>query len=158
MKIKKTTPFLLAFLGCAAGLLPACNKDDRTEAVENTKAAAKDAAVAVKDTAVDTWDSIKDYTYEKRVDFADHLDRMAAKRDTEVAALNAKAVHMSDEAAIAREKAKQDYADARAYLQTQTDHLRTVTSDTWDDAKEKTSEAWKRVQAAYEKLKNSSAG
>lgn len=154
----KTTPLLLTLLGCAAMLLPACNKNDRAEAVENTQAAAKDAAVAVKDTAVDTWDSIKDYTYEKRADFADHLDRMAAKRDTEVAALNTKAVHLSDEAAIAREKARQDYADARAYLKTQTDHLRTVTSDMWDDAKEKTSQAWKRVQAAYEKVKDSSAG
>jgi hypothetical protein len=152
----KHTSLILTVLGFAAILQPACSKNDSTsQAVESTKTAAKDIATAVKDTAVDTWDNIKDYTYEKRADFAEHIDRMAAKRDAEVAELNAKVTGLPDTAAKARDQANKDFADARAYLKTQTEHVRTATADTWDDAKEKTAEAWKRVQAAYEKVKSS---
>src|SRR6185312_11321881 len=108
-RMPKNTPILLAALGFAALLQPACSKHESAgQAVENTKAVAKDAAVAVQETAADSWDSIKDYTYEKRADFADGLDRMAAKRDAEVAEWNARTARLPDTAAAAREKANQD--------------------------------------------------
>jgi outer membrane murein-binding lipoprotein Lpp len=154
----KTTVSLLliAALSPAIMLLASCTKTNKVDqAVQSTKAAVKELAADVKAAVSDSWDSIKDYTYEKREDFAASLDRMADKRDAEIKEMNAKLTGLPDAAAKERDRAVKEYNEARAYLKSKLAELRTGTADTWADAKEKATEAWKRTQAAYEKVKAS---
>lgn len=147
----KITPslVLLAAMSAAVIGLSGCKKNTSVkEAAHDTAVAAKDIATDVKDAAVSTWDTIKAYTFEKKSDFADAIDRMAAKTDAGVDALAAKSEP-------ARDKAVEEYKEARAILKNQLGNLREASADTWSATKEKTSQAWEGVQAAYEKVKAS---
>ena len=116
MKNKRSLLFIAA-LSAAFMPLSGCAKNDSvSSAVQDTKAAAKDIAADVKNAAVDSWDAIKDYTYEKRADFSASIDRMAAKHDAEIAAANAKVKGLPDAAAKERDHANKEFADARANL------------------------------------------
>lgn len=147
----KLTPsiVLLAAMSAAAIGLSGCGKNTSVkEVTHDTATAAKDIATDVKDAAVSTWDTIKDYTFEKKSDFVDAMDRMAAKTDAGVDTLAAKSEP-------ARDKAVEEYKAARAVLKTQLGNLREASADTWSATKEKTGQAWEGVQAAYEKVKAS---
>jgi hypothetical protein len=146
---------LLAALSPAAILLPSCAKSDVQEAAQSTKAEAKDLAAAVKDTAADSWDSIKDYTFEKRSDFAASLDRLSEKYDAEIGKMNAKLTGLPDATAKERDHASKEFTEARASLKSHLADLRNASADSWADAKAKTGESWQRLQAAYAKLKAS---
>ncbi len=163
--MKSTTSLLLlAALSPAIILQSSCAKTDKVDqAVQSTKTTArevavnvKDAAVAVKDAAVDSWDSLKDYTFDKREDFAAGLDRMADKCDAGVRAMNAKVTGLPDAAAREQASAVKEFNEARAYLKSKLIELRSGTADTWDDTKQQAVNAWKRTQAAYDKVKASS--
>lgn len=154
----KTTHSLLliAALSPAAIFLSGCAKADGVQQVaQDTKAAAKDIVADVKAAAVDSWDSIKDYTYEKRNDFAASLDRMAAKHDADVREMNAKVKGLPEAAAQERDRAVKEFNEANIYLKSLLMDLRNGTADTWDNAKKKVAESWEHVQAAYEKVKSS---
>ena len=147
---------LLAALSPAFILLTACGKSDPVQpAAQNTTATAKELVADVKTTASDSWDSIKDYTYEKREDFSASLDRLAAKRDAEIQELNSKVTGLPDATAKQRDRAVKEFNEARSYLKSQLTDLRTGTADTWADAKEKAAQAWQKVQTAYDKVKAS---
>jgi UDP-N-acetylglucosamine enolpyruvyl transferase len=139
---------LLAVLSPAALLTSSCAK--ASGPAQDTAAS---AAGSVQATASDSWNSIKDYTYEKRADFASGLDRMAAANDTDVRAMNAKMKGLPDDAAKARDSANREFADASAQLKTSLADLRASTADTWAAAKDKAAQGWQRVNAAYEALK-----
>jgi hypothetical protein len=153
----KTTPSLLLFATLSSALLGSgCAKsDDFKQAAQSTKVAAKELAADVKAAAVDTWDSVKDYAYEKREDFAAGLDRMTAKRDAEIQAMNAQLTGLPEATAKQREHAVKEYNEARTYLKSQLEHLRTGTADTWAATKEKAAASWQAVEAAFEKVKSS---
>lgn len=149
----------LTLLGSAAFIVTGCS-DQRTaketaqdtvaatkETAKDTVNATKDIATDVKNVAVNTWDSIKNYTYEKKSDFADGIDRLAQATDEKIKAL-------PEKTSGARATAVQEYQDARAALKSSLTDLREASADTWDAAKEKTNQAWKRVQAAYENAKD----
>jgi hypothetical protein len=133
---------LLAVLSPAAFLTSSCAKSDST-------------ADKVQATATDSWDSIKDYTYEKRADFAAGLDRMEASSDAEISALNAKMKGLPDAAAKTRDSANKEFTDASAQLKTSLADVRASTADTWAAAKDKAAQGWQRVHAAYDALKAS---
>ncbi|MDP2136555.1 MAG: hypothetical protein Q8J74_01755 [Candidatus Didemnitutus sp.] len=157
--MKTLRPFLLlAALSPAALLLTSCSKNDPAPTVvQKTQNAAKEMAVDVKSAAVDSWDSIKDYTYEKRADFAAMLDRLAVKHDTEIKAMNAKLEGLTDAAAKNRDLAAKEFKEARASLSADLAELNAATADTWDAAKKKVADSWQRTQAAFEKLKASAS-
>ena len=156
MKTIHSLPFFAA-LSAAAILLSGCAKTDTVQSVaQDTAATAKDVAADVKTAAVDSWDSLKGYTYEKREDFAAGLDRMSDKKDAELRAMNARLAGLPDETAKARDHAVKDYNEARASLKTHLAEVRASSADTWADAKEKTNQAWQRVQATYDKVTSSS--
>jgi len=147
---------LLAALSPAAIFFSGCAKSDDAKTIaQNTEATAKDVATDVKTGAVDSWENIKDYTYDKREDFAAGLDRMSDKKDAEIQAINAKLAGLPDDAAKARDRTVKDYNEARADLKIRLAELRSATADTWVAAKEKVSEGWQRVDAAYDKVKSS---
>lgn len=152
----KTIPslLLLTALCPAALLLSSCNKSGSVQqTTDSVKAGAKEVAADVKEAVTDSWDSIKDYTYEKREDFAASLDRMATKRDADIQALNAKMTGLPDDAAKARDSAVKEFNEARAELKSQLADLRSATAETWASAKEKATHTWQRMQAAADKIK-----
>ena len=147
---------LLAALSTAGVLLSGCGKADGGQPVtETTKATAKEVAADVKDTAFESWDTIKDYTYEKRDAFATTLSRLSAKLDAAVGAANATVPNPTEAAVVQREAALKKFNEARSYLETLLANVHTGTSDTWDNSKAKVAQAWQDLQAAAEKLKQS---
>jgi hypothetical protein len=126
---------LLASFGCSK------SSDNQGTVSQDIKKATDD----VKTTAVDSWNSIKDYTFEKRTDFVAAMGRMSD-------AMSAKVSAMPDAAAKDKAAAIKDYNDASADLKAKLADLGNATSDTWADAKAKVDEAWKKVGAAYDKV------
>lgn len=100
----------------------------------------------IKTTAVDTWDSVKDFTFEKRTEFSASIDRMCRSMDNEIAAVKAKA---PDAASKDRDAAVKDYDAARADLKERLADLDKASAETWADAKAKVADAWQRVKASY---------
>ncbi len=157
----KTSHFLLllaAVMSPAAILTTGCSKADNTSAnVEKVKNDAKEIAADVKAAAADSWDSIKDFTYEKRAEFSASIDRMSGQLDDKTREFRAKVAGAPDAASKDRESAIKEYDEARADLKSKLTDLGNATADTWADAKEKVAQAWKRVQAAYDKVKANAA-
>ena len=145
----------IAALSPAVILLSSCAKNDGVQqAAQSTKAAARELAADVKAAVSDSWDNIKDYTYEKRDDFAASLDRMAGKLDANIQEMNAKLTGLPDAAAREQDRAVKEFNAARAQLKSRLADLRSGTADTWVDAKGKVVQAWQRMQAAYDKVKS----
>jgi hypothetical protein len=123
----KTSLLLTVTVLLAAG----CSRADK----DNASAVAQD----IKVTAVDSWNSVKDFTFEKKAEFSASMDRMSSNMDTKVADLKAKGRPMPD------------YDDARSDFKKSLDNLNNATADTWADAKDKAGRAWDRVKADYDK-------
>ena len=138
------SPALLVFCG-------GCSKstsDKVADAAQDTTNAVKAVAIDVKDDAVATWNSIKDYTFDKRSEFSASIKGSVQKMDDKVTDLKAKASTDSPEKA----KALQAYADARAELKVKLTDLGNATEATWADAKAGVSKAWDKVESAYADL------
>ena len=156
---------LLASAGSAALLVSGCSKTDDSgstvEVVKNdakvviqdTKVTVTNAAADVKDAASDSWDSIRGYTFDKRAEFSARINRMSDDMDAKVHEMNDKLAGLPDGAARDRDAAMKEFNAARADLKSKLSGLGDATADTWADAKEKVSQAWTRVQAAYDRLK-----
>ena len=145
------------FVFAAAALLmgAGCSKSENTKSpdvVQDIKDTAKDVATTVKNVSVETWDRIKDATYDQRSQFSASMNAMARGIDDAYADLKSKA-SAPDNASSQRSAAAADYDAARADLKVKLAALDTATADTWAEAKAKSAAAWQRVQAAYEKLK-----
>ncbi len=154
MKTQSPLILLAAAVGPAALLLCACSKKSDTAKLEqDAKAAVADARAA----ASDSWDSIKDFTYERRADFSAAMDHMTRDMDDKTAALKAKMAGVQDAASKDRESAMKDYDEARADLRVRLRELGNATSDTWADAKAKADDAWRKVQAAYDRVTKANA-
>jgi hypothetical protein len=133
---------LLALAPAALVLSGGCSKADK----DNATAVVND----IKTTAVDTWDGIKDFTYEQRVEFSASIDRMSRSLDDNTTPVRARVASMPDAAAKDKEAALRDYDAARADLKTDLVALDNATADNWADAKAKVAAAWRRVQASYD--------
>lgn len=147
--MKRSIHTLLTALPLVATLsLSGCNDEPAKPAEKpapDVKTAAKNLAADVKDVAVGLWDGIKDYTHEKRVELANRFDGAVDAMDKKLDTLPQKTSEQ-------RVKARREFEDAKAALKVKLAELRASSSDTWDATKEKTKDAWKRVEAAYDKL------
>jgi hypothetical protein len=134
--MKTRFPLLLSLAAVPAVLIftGGCSKADK----DNASAVAQD----IKTTAIDSWNSIKDFTFEKRVEFSAYMSRMSDDMDTKVADMKAKGKNVPD------------YDDAHADLKTSLNNLNNATADTWADAKAHVEKAWDRVKADYDKATN----
>ena len=133
-------PLIVALAPAILLVAGGCTKTDK----DNAAAVVQD----IKVTATDTWDSIKDFTFEKHDEFKASIDRMSKKLDNNVAELRAQAPAV---AASDRDEALKEYDAARADLKARLTDLGNATADTWADAKVKVADAWQRMQAAYAK-------
>ena len=155
MKTYRPLFLLAAVAGPAALFLFGCSKTDNTTAtVDKVQADARAVAVDVKTAASDSWDSIKDFTFEKRTDFSAGIDRMSKQMDGKTTEWKAKMADATDKATTERQTAMKDYDKARTELDAKLSDLGKATTDTWTDAKAKVVESWDRVQAAFDKVKS----
>jgi PBP1b-binding outer membrane lipoprotein LpoB len=155
----KTYRYLLLFTAAvspAALFLTGCSKTDNSSStMDKVQADAKAVTSDVKTAAVDSWDAIKDFTYERRSDFSTGIDRMAKQLDDRTRELKDKMAGAPDSGSKDRATAIKDYDEARADLNSKLSDLAKATTDTWADAKDKVVQAWDRVKAAFEKVKAS---
>jgi hypothetical protein len=146
MKTSRLFLLFAAAMSSAALMISGCSKSDNaTSPTDQVKADAS----AVANSVSDSWDSIKDYTYDKRVEFTASFSRMTGRVDDQARDWKAKA---SSSASADRASAIKDYDDARADLKARLKDLDNATADTWADAKDKVDQAWKHVQSAYDKM------
>jgi len=165
MKSRHALLLLAAAAGPAALLVSSCSKtDDSPSTVEVVKNDAKvviqdakvtvtDAAVHVKDAVSDSWDTVSGYSFDKRAEFSARIGRMEEAMDTKVHEMNDKLTGLPDDAAKDRDAAVREFNKARADLKARLADLGDATADTWADAKGKVNEAWKHMQAAYDRMK-----
>jgi len=151
--MKTPSPLLLLVAVCPVGFLQSSWAKTEDTAPTAT-ASTPNGAVDPKATVADSWERIKDHSYEKRTDFIASLNRMSDRLDDLAREMNAKLTGLPYAVTQEREAAMKNFAEARAYLKSQLTDLGTVTADTWVDAKGKVVEAWLRVRAAYDKVKS----
>jgi hypothetical protein len=156
-------------LGLAALLLftGACTKtnDNRTasqqakDAASDAKADVQDALARMKVALNDTWNQIKDYTYQERADFSKSMDQMSKDLDEQADKLRDKVSSASssgsgaatDAASEAREQAHKEYEKARENLKQGLSELGNASADGWAAAKAKVSDEWAKLQQAWDK-------
>lgn len=156
MKTYRNLLLLAAVASPAALFLSSCSKTDTTSTtVDKVQADAKAVATDVKTAASDSWDAIKDFTFERRSDFSTGIDKMCKQLDDGTRELRAKVASAPDAVSKDRVAAVKEYDDARADLKSRLSDLDKATADTWADAKAGVVKAWNRVQAAFDKVKSS---
>lgn len=164
MKFSSATPLIACALAFAAAASTGCAKNSNTlasERVDQTPAdtsaseAATPVATPVNEPARDTWDRIKDYTYEQQADFVAGYHQLAADSDVAIQKLDAKRATMTDTASKDWDIAMKELKDARSDLDDKLGQLKQANSDTWNDAKDKATAAWKRVVDDLDKVRRS---
>jgi len=158
----KASPHTLVL---AAAVLPAlllpcggCSRtDDTSRKVQEARADAERALTEAKAAVADSWDAIKDFTYERRADFSAGIERLAKGLDDKAAALRARTSAAPDASEGPRREALRQYDRARAELKARLAELAGASSETWADAKARAFAAWKRLQAAGDRLAKAGA-
>ena len=110
---------------------------------------------APREPASETWDRIKDDTYEQQSDFAAGYRQLGNDADAAIQRLDAKRATMTDTAAKDWDIAMKELKDARSDLDDKLNQIKAANSDTWNDAKGKATAAWKRVVDDLDKVRHS---
>jgi hypothetical protein len=110
------------------------------------------AAVPEDGTASPVWTDIESDTYDQRAHFTAGINRLSAKLDDQIRILKAKRAAMTTDTKD-WDLAFQEVEASRTYLTgTMNDLAKADTPETWLDAKGKVAVAWKRSQAAVDKM------
>ena len=114
------------------------------------------ATTASPEVAPADWNEIKVCTYDMRARLFAGLKQLEAKVDGQIRELVAKRATMKGTTDTKEwDFAMKEMNDARSYLQSTGEELSKATRENWDQAKEKTGQAWVRTQDAYAKVKAS---
>lgn len=127
----------VAFFGCSER-----NRDKVADTADSMYQNTKDAVS-------DSWDSIKDYSYEKKSDFVDRSKAVSADLEAKVSKLQAD--YAESKASASRKAAMNELKDANADFKDKMSALGDASADTWGAAKADVIHAWDRVEAAYKK-------
>ena len=106
------------------------------------------------DAASDTWDSVKNATYDERMKLRASADRFGQQVDRKLEEWGAKSSGLSGDAQAAWNKGVANLKEARGDLSDALAKLGNATAETWDKTKQEVGEAWSRVQAAYRDLES----
>jgi hypothetical protein len=165
MKNQNHFPIVAVAVGFAAlSLICGCSKsDDGVTTIESQRADGSKAEVVVNDSNVtvsvtDSWDRMKDFTYDRRADLAAGIDRLAKDTDRKVDMYRPKAAGTSENLQADRDSAMKGYDDARADLKAKRADLDNATADTWESAKAKSGQSWQNTKAAYDKVAQLNGG
>lgn len=141
MKTNKNPLFLTAGIAAlsATVLFTACSRDagdTPATTASTTESEIKSGMNAATTAMADTWDDVKDYTYERRSEFATKANVYAEQLDRRVQ--------------TAGKEASSDLAEARDELRAAANDVSNATADTWDATKDRVARAWTRAQSAYQ--------
>jgi hypothetical protein len=104
--------------------------------------------VAVKTASEQTWERIRDYTFENRTEFMAGLKEIQAQMEKSVEALKARRTTFTgDPGAWDSEMKRLD--DARIYLDSMASALAKATTVNWIARRDDVARAWDRLQGAY---------
>jgi hypothetical protein len=125
----------------ATVLLSACSRDSNVtdtsaETASTTESKMKSTVDSATTAMADTWDDLKDYSYEQRSEFATKANNYADQLDRRIQ--------------TAGDKASDQLADARDELRAAANDVSNATAETWDATKERVARAWTRAQTAYQ--------
>jgi hypothetical protein len=118
-----------------------------------SRAPAQVVTVAASDGgASPAWVDIKNDTYAQRDHFAAGVGRLSARLDREISLLKAKRADMTTDTKD-WDFAMKEVDDSRSFFTSTTTELaKATTPDTWNAAKDKIGEAWRRSQIAVDKM------
>jgi hypothetical protein len=117
--------------------------------------AAEAATTAAAVTASDSWDLVKDYTYDQRGAFAAALNHMTDRLDAGIVRLNSQRATLPQTSTKDWDFAMKEVSDARSDLRFQVGELDKATPETWNDVKDKLAQAWQRTKDAFDKVRTS---
>ena len=140
---------LILAAGLAALTFNACSKQDRDHVADKTKDAYADTKAAVSN----SWNDLKNYSYDKRSDFSKEVAAQQADFDAGVSKLRAE--YSEAQASASRKAAMNELKDAEANYKEKLAALGNASADTWGAARDNVILAWDKLQAAY---KNARAG
>jgi hypothetical protein len=110
------------------------------------------AAVPQDGTASPVWNDIEGDTYDQRAHFTTGINRLSARFDDQIRVLKAKRAAMTADTKD-WDLAFQEVEASRTYLTGMMNLLaQQTTPETWLDVKGKVGDAWKRSQAAVDKM------
>jgi hypothetical protein len=139
---------LTSLAACLAALaFVGCSKQDTDQATDKAKAAYQDT----KDAAVDAWNDVKSYTFEKHDDFTAEAKARMAKIEAQESDLRAN--YSDGQATASRKAAMEELKNSDADYKVKVDALATATADTWDSAKQNVVSSWDHLKAAYDKAR-----
>ncbi|MGK0240301.1 MAG: hypothetical protein ACI92G_003787 [Candidatus Pelagisphaera sp.] len=123
------------------------------EKAEKVISKAKATSKEVADMTKDAWNSLSEYTFDKKDQAATFIDKQIASLDDEIEDLKKSASKSSNakektaQAIDALEEKRRDFA-------LQTKKMTNATSETWDDVKNETQEKWNDFTTFLQKTKN----
>lgn len=104
--------------------------------------------ISVKTASEQTWEQIRDYTFEQRAEFTEGLRLIETQMGKSIEALKAKRpTFTGDPNAWDSEMKRLD--DARIFLQSNSAELAKATTANWVDRRDRVGMAWDRLQAAF---------
>jgi hypothetical protein len=151
-----------AILFLAAGCLPALTasaKNSRPRQPQLVSLFARENSSDVVpeglSPATDTWQNIRDFSYDNRREFSAVFSRMVARLDDEIRGLNEKRATMKSDPHEWDFEMK-ELNNARADVQSKvTDLSRVSTPEAWNEARDRLGVAWDRAQKAVQAVRKS---
>jgi hypothetical protein len=114
------------------------------------------ATTASPDLTPASWSGIEDDTFDMRAHFLAGLKQMQAMADAQASSLMAKRNSMKSTTDTKEwDFEMKEMEEARSYLKSMSEELSKATPETWNQEKDKVSQAWAKTQKAYEKVKSS---
>ena len=117
------------------------------------------ATAASPAAAGDPWTAIEPLTIDRQAEFFAGLQRLESRVADQIWEL--KTIRAAMKSTVAMQDwdfAMKEMEDARSYLKSMGEETSKATAQTWHQQKEKVGQAWKRTQAAYDKVKSSTTG
>jgi len=171
MKTNRFINFIAVAFGLAAFSTTGCSQNENTagaasppanDAVKTNVATATPASTATVPVVAAAspvvgpanWSGMADDTFDTRAHFLAGLKQLQARVDNEISELNAQRAGMKISTVTKDwDFAMKEMEASRSYLDSMSEELSKATPDTWNQEKDKASEAWEKSQKAYEKVK-----
>lgn len=113
------------------------------------------SSTTVQTTESDSWDLLKDYTYDRKQELQERLHPILSQIDAQIAALNARRATLQSDTTD-WDQAMKEVVNARADLKYKADTLgRASTPETFTDAKAKVGDALDRTRKAVHAVRTS---
>lgn len=145
--MKYPTLLTTVTISALALTLLGCTKN----AEEKTTDKVAEVYTTSKTAVVNTWNDVKDYTFEKQSDFSKRAEAIASDLDAKISKLKTETADAK--ASASRSEAMDELTNSRANLSEKLSALGNASSDTWASAKSNVITAAKRVEAAYDKAR-----